>query len=112
MAPSLRWWIAGVIFGASLLSMCAFGEADGSTDSWRAVLPKEVYRELTDREIRLVRELLKDIPDKRSLDRARFGAVLIAALSMSVKEGLLPRMCVTNVRWRSGLPVHSETKNN
>jgi hypothetical protein len=73
------------VLGCCHLLVPSPSQARDEKEAWLACLPKEVYRELSRREIDRVQELLKNTPDKRSLQRAEVGAVLVAALTMSVK---------------------------
>ena len=83
----LRQCILGIGLCTLILVLAGYGEATGEKDSWQAILPRGVYQELTKREIALVRNHLANAPDEHSLNRAKFGALLIAALTMSVKDG-------------------------
>jgi hypothetical protein len=64
------------------------GDAGGAKSAWQATLSKEVYQELAKREADLIRELLNGTPEEEAINRAKFGAVLIAGLTMSVKDGV------------------------
>jgi hypothetical protein len=70
--------------GACLLLDRAEGSAE--EEAWRPILPQATYRELAQREADLIRRLLDEKSDEHAIYRARFGAVLIAALTMSTKE--------------------------
>jgi hypothetical protein len=87
MARYLQWWITGMALCFFVLLLLARGEANGEKESWQAILPKQVYEELTKREVDLVQEILKDTPKKQTLNRAKFGAILVASMTMSVKDG-------------------------
>ena len=84
---SLRWWIVAAGLCTFILALTGFGEAIGEKESWQAILPRDVYQELTRREIAVVQNQLENTPNERSLNRAKFGALLIAALTKSVKDG-------------------------
>jgi hypothetical protein len=87
MVPILRWLIPGLALSACVFLLLRRGEASGEKEAWQPILSKNVYQDLANREAVLIRELLKDTPKARALNRAKFGAVLIAALTMSVKDG-------------------------
>jgi hypothetical protein len=82
-----RWWIVGIGLSACTLVLAGIGAASGEKDSWQTILPRDVYQELVKREISLVQNQLENTTDERSLNRAKFGALLIAALTKSVKDG-------------------------
>jgi hypothetical protein len=64
------------------------GQAGGAkSDPWQPIVPKEVYKELAKREAERIQDILKGTPDEKALHRARFGAMLIAALAQSVEGG-------------------------
>jgi hypothetical protein len=86
MARHLQWWIAGMALCFCAVLLLGRGEANGEKESWQALLLKPVYEELATREIDLVQEILKDTPKKNALNRAKFGAILVASLTMSVKD--------------------------
>jgi hypothetical protein len=86
---TFRWLITSVVFSAGMWLLVGGSEASSDDEAWRPILTKEVYQELAKREADLIQELLKDSPKKLAVNRAKFGAVLIAALAMSVKDGLL-----------------------
>jgi hypothetical protein len=87
MTWNWRWLITSVAFSVGVWLLVASSEASSDEEAWRPILTKEVYQELTKREADLIQQLLKDAPNKLALNRAKFGAVLIAALTMSVKDG-------------------------
>jgi hypothetical protein len=87
MPCNLRWLIASVMFSVALWLLVGSGDACSDEEAWQPILSREVYQELANREAGLIRELLQDAPKRLALDRARFGAVIIAALTMSVKDG-------------------------
>jgi hypothetical protein len=90
MNRNLRWLgaVAAVTAGSWLL--LGRGDAGGAGDKppWQPILPKEVYQELARREADIIREQLGGPAKEKAVGRAKFGAVLIAALTMSVKNGL------------------------
>ncbi len=61
----------------------------GDKDSrWKKFLPGEAYKELVDREVKILQESLKGTPEEKVLNRAKLAAAMIAALSLSAdKEG-------------------------
>jgi hypothetical protein len=77
--------MAGIVLSANVILFAALGNANDEKESWHPLLPRCVYQELTKREFDRIQTLLKETPDNRSLRRAEVGAVLVAALSMSVK---------------------------
>ena len=83
----LRSWLIGIGLCAFILALAGIADADREKDSWQAILPRHIYQELVKREIAQVQNHLENTPDERSLNRAKFGALLIAALTMSVKDG-------------------------
>jgi hypothetical protein len=83
----LRWLIPSVVVSAGVWLLVGGSEASTDEEAWRPILTKEVYQELAKREADLIQELLKDVPKKLALNRAKFGTVLIAALTMSVQDG-------------------------
>jgi hypothetical protein len=83
MTYKLPLFIAGVV---SISAGTWLPPGSSEEEAWRPVLTTELYHELARREADIIRALLKDTPDNRSLNRTKFGAVLIAALTMSVKE--------------------------
>ncbi len=87
MTNNLRWLAAGVTVSAAVL-LLARGSAGGPTEAWQPILPKEVYQELLKRETDIIQAALKDKPGDKAISRAKFGAVLIAALTKSVKDGV------------------------
>src|SRR5260370_20491446 len=61
----------------------------GDKDSrWKKFLPGEAYKELVDREVKILQECLKGTPEEKVLDRAKLAAVMIAALSLSAEKGV------------------------
>jgi hypothetical protein len=87
MTRIMGWLIAGMALGVSIWLPLGGGAATGQNEPWQPILSMEVYQELAKREAELIQDLLKDTPKKLALNRARFGAVLIAALALSVKQG-------------------------
>jgi len=87
MNCNLRWLFAAVAVSASAWLMLHRGEAGGDKGPWQPILPNEVYQELAKREADVIRELLNGAPKEQAINRAKFAAVLIAALTMSVKDG-------------------------
>jgi protein tyrosine phosphatase (PTP) superfamily phosphohydrolase (DUF442 family)/cytochrome c556 len=59
-----------------------------SDKAWQPILPGAIYRELVARESDLVQRLLRDSPKDPAVHRAKFGAVLIAGLTMSARDGI------------------------
>jgi hypothetical protein len=89
MNRNLLWLAGGVaICAAAGLLLCrAEALAAGDKGPLQPILPKEVYQELAKREAELIREQLGGMPKEQAVSRAKFGAVLIAALTMSAKDG-------------------------
>jgi hypothetical protein len=88
MTCNLRWLIASGMFSVGVCLLAGGSETSSDEEAWRPILSPELYQELAEREANLIRELLQDAPKRLALDRAKFGAVLIAALTMSVKDGI------------------------
>jgi hypothetical protein len=74
-----------VILVSGVAALSARGEQGTDKAPWQPVLTKEAYQELANREAELIKNLLDNNPDDDALHRARFGAALIAAYTMSVK---------------------------
>jgi hypothetical protein len=55
---------------------------------WRPILSEELYAELVKRESDMIRQHLDGNPEDKAIRRAKYGAVLIAAFTLSVKDGL------------------------
>jgi len=83
-----RWLVACVAVCGGVGLLLDRGDAGGDKAPWKPIVPKEAYQELAQREADIIRELLKGKPDEEAVSRAKFGAVLIAALTMSVKDPL------------------------
>jgi hypothetical protein len=81
-----------LLIGATLvlsvwLSADAGQAGGGKNEPFDPVVPKTIYNELVKREAEKIQELLNDKDvDNAKLRRANFGAVLIAALTKSVKD--------------------------
>jgi hypothetical protein len=88
MKPTVRCLLAAGAVVACAGLLLGRGDAQGDKGPWQPILPKDVYQELVKREADIVRERLADKPDDEAIGRAKFGAVLIAALTMSVKDGV------------------------
>jgi hypothetical protein len=89
MNRNLRWLAAAAAVAAGTWLLLSRGEAAGAGDKapWQPILPKDVYQELARREAEVIREQLSGPAKDKAVSRAKFGAVLIAALTMSVKNG-------------------------
>src|SRR5579862_4604975 len=55
-------------------------------EPWRPILPKAIYQELANREAAIIRAKLDGPLDDMALGRARLGAVLLGAMTMSLKD--------------------------
>jgi len=88
MNRSIRCLVAYIIVSAVLLLLSSRGDAQGEKSEWKPIVPKEVYQELVKREIKQLEELFKDKLEVPQIRRAKFGAVLLAALTLSVKDGV------------------------
>jgi hypothetical protein len=61
---------------------------EGSKEEpWRPILSKAIYQELANREAAIIRAKLNEPPEEKAISRAKLGAVLIGALTISVKDG-------------------------
>ena len=80
-----RWLAVAVILSVFACLLLGRGEAGGDKGPWQPILPKEVYQELAKCEADIIRKSLSGSPNQHVINRAKFGAVLIAALTMSVK---------------------------
>jgi hypothetical protein len=89
MTHRLRWLVCGITVSLCLL-LLGRGEAGGDKDGWQPILSKDVYQQLVTGEVDFIRGLLKDKPTGMAMDRAKFGAVLIAAMTMCTKDGVSP----------------------
>jgi hypothetical protein len=81
--------LVGLTVGAVVWLASDRGQAGGTkNEPWEPVLSRDVYKELVQREADRIQEILgaKEV-DEKLLERAKFGAVLIAALAQSVKDG-------------------------
>jgi len=85
MNQSVQRWIAGACSVAALGLVLARTEADGDKGAWQPILSKEVYEELAKREAEAIKAILDAKPDEDALRRAKFGAVMLAAYSKSIK---------------------------
>jgi hypothetical protein len=88
----LGW--ACLLFSAGLtlaLGSVSRGQGGNSQAPWQPILPKEIYQELAKREVDIIRDRLSGEPSLKAIHRAKYGAVVIAALTMSVKEGIPPQ---------------------
>jgi hypothetical protein len=81
----LHCLMAGIVLSSNVVLFAGPGNATDQKDAWRPILPMHAYRELAKREIDRIQTLLKETPDIRALKRAEVGAVLVAALTMSIK---------------------------
>jgi hypothetical protein len=84
-----RCLLVGVTVVVGVWLAAGRGQAGGGkSEPWAPVVPKDIYKELVKREADRIQELLndKDVDDAK-MQRATFGAVLIAALTKSVKDG-------------------------
>jgi hypothetical protein len=88
MNRNLRWLAAGLALSGGAWLLLGRGEAGGDRGPWQSFLPKEVYQELAKREADILREQLGGTLKEKAVSRAKLGAVLIAALTMSVKDGV------------------------
>ena len=80
MDRTIRWLPV-----AALMVLALRGEGGGDKTPWQPILPREVYDELAKREVGAIQAAL-DNPTDATLGRAKFGAVLIAALTLSENE--------------------------
>jgi hypothetical protein len=89
MSWNLRWLLTAMAAtaGLGLLLYSKDVEAQGDKGSWQQFMPKDVYQELAKREAEIVKESLANDPKVYAINRAKLGAVLIAAYTMSVKDG-------------------------
>jgi hypothetical protein len=85
MNRTLRWLVGGVavLAGIWLLSGRSDAVLGGDKDPWQPILTKEIYQELAKREAEVIKTSLAGSPDEDAIRRARLGATLIAALTLS-----------------------------
>ena len=90
MKHNLNWLAGGLAACTAAWLLLGRGEAGGDKGPWQPFLPPAVYQELVKREAEMVRDQLNEAPKEQEINRAKFGAVLIAALTMSVKDIVTP----------------------
>src|SRR4051812_31196604 len=95
MKRKLSGLLGGLALSAGLLAFADSTDAGDAKGPWQPILSKEIYQELSKRETDLVRDLLDGKLDEKAVHRAKFGSVLIAALTMSVKDGVAPNELLT-----------------
>jgi hypothetical protein len=83
----LQMLAGGMAMCAVAWLLSARGEAGGDKAPWQSIVPKDAYQELVKREAEIIREQLNAPPKDKVIGRAKLGAVLIAALTMSAKDG-------------------------
>ena len=62
----------------------------GDKTPWRPLLSKRIYQELAQREADIIRERLDGNPEQKALNRAKYGAAMIAALTLSMEKDAVP----------------------
>src|SRR5262249_29161569 len=106
-----RCLLVGLVLVAGVWLAAGRGQAQGDKgEPWQPILPKDVYKELVKREADIIQEILneKDVSEAR-LQRATFGAVLIAALTQSVQDGNADEVRGTfEAAWRLQEALHKK----
>jgi hypothetical protein len=82
MNRTIRWLMVTLLMAGAVWLLAVRGEAGGDKGPWQPLLPKDVYEELAKREAETIKTAL-DNPTDESLARAKLGAALIAALTLS-----------------------------
>jgi hypothetical protein len=79
--------LAGLVTGAILL-LAGPGRTGGKNARWKKFLPPDAYKNLVEREAKILKDCLKDKVEEETLNRAKLAAVMIAALSLSAENGV------------------------
>ncbi|HYV34715.1 MAG TPA: hypothetical protein VE988_03360 [Gemmataceae bacterium] len=87
MKPNLHWLALSLMISIALLLLAGRGDAGGDKGPWQPTIPKDIYNELAKREADLVKDLLDGKTGDAAIHRAKFGAMFIAGLTMSAKDG-------------------------
>jgi hypothetical protein len=86
MNRNVHWLVAGLTVAAGGWLLAGSAGAGGDKSPWQPILSKEVYDELATREADTIKTALEGTPDEAAINRAKLGAVFIAALTQSVKD--------------------------
>jgi hypothetical protein len=84
MIRTTRWLMVALLMAGAAWLLAVRSDA-GDKAPWQPMLPKEVYEELAKREAETIKTAL-DNPSDETLARAKLGAALIAALTLSGKD--------------------------
>src|SRR5439155_20896372 len=69
-----------VLVAGSIFLLAGPGRTGDKDSRWKKFLPGEAYKELVEREVKILQECLKGTPEEKVLDRAKLAATMIAAL--------------------------------
>lgn len=95
MRMPLRWLVVcGALLGA-LGTLSDLGSAGGKESPWKPFLPAKDYRTLVERAAANIEESLTGKVEEEGIKRAQFNAVMIAAYTLSTKDGGTPQELAT-----------------
>jgi hypothetical protein len=80
---------------AALVGLYGPGEAGGKDEVWKQFLPAKAYRTLLERAVENIEEALTGKVEEEAIKKAQFNAVMIAAYTLSTKDGGAPQELAT-----------------
>jgi hypothetical protein len=79
--------VAAVALAATAWLLAGPSRAGDKAAVWKSFLPADAYTELVGRAAKNIEEALAGKPDEDAIKKAQFNAVMIAAYTLSAKEG-------------------------
>src|SRR6266545_5905826 len=79
--------VAAVALAAAAWLLAGPSAAGDKTSVWKPFLPADAYKELVGRAVKNIDEALAEKPSEEAVKKAQFNAVMIAAYTLSAKEG-------------------------
>src|SRR6516225_9038867 len=102
--------VAGLVAGAMLL-LAGPGRTGGKDSRWKNFLPADVYKELLEREVKILQGCLKGkLEEETTLNRAKLAAVMLAALALSAEKDVKQAAAVEHAAFQLAMLLKDKDK--